>query len=93
MVGWMLTFFIVTFGLAFLGFWIYALVDAIRSNFQQDSQKVIWILLLLLVPLIGMILYFTLGLQQKLPEDDDWDGGEPLDLPQREKRLDERDYV
>ncbi|MEM1973528.1 MAG: PLD nuclease N-terminal domain-containing protein [Thermoplasmata archaeon] len=62
---------IVILGLTFLIpivvliFWIWALVDIIRSEFP-GSNKVIWILVVIFVPLIGMILYFLIGRKQKL---------------------------
>jgi len=46
-------------------FWLIALVDIIKSDFTGNN-KVIWLLLVLLVPLIGMILYFLLGRKQKI---------------------------
>ncbi|MEM4141291.1 MAG: PLD nuclease N-terminal domain-containing protein [Nitrososphaeria archaeon] len=62
---------IVILGLTFLIpivvliFWIWTLVDIIRSEFP-GSNKVIWILVVIFVPLIGMILYFLIGRKQKL---------------------------
>lgn len=38
--------------------WIVALVDCIRSN---NSNKVVWILVIILVPFLGSILYFLVG--------------------------------
>jgi Tfp pilus assembly major pilin PilA len=45
--------------------WMVALVDIIRSDFTGNN-KVIWLLIVLLVPLIGMILYFLIGKKQKI---------------------------
>ncbi len=45
--------------------WLVALVDIIRSDFTGNN-KVIWLLIVLLVPLIGMILYFPIGRKQKI---------------------------
>jgi len=41
--------------------WMVALVDCIRSN---NPNKVVWILVIILVPFIGSILYFILGKSQ-----------------------------
>lgn len=38
--------------------WIIALVDCIKSN---NSNKVVWILVIILVPFLGFILYFMFG--------------------------------
>jgi len=56
------------FGLvmALTALWIYALVDIVRSDFQGDSDKVIWLLLVVLIPFVGTVLYFAIGQNQKL---------------------------
>lgn len=41
--------------------WIAAIIDIVRSNFSDQNQKLVWILIVVLVPLIGTILYFALG--------------------------------
>jgi len=38
--------------------WIIALVDCIRSS---NPNKIIWIIVIILVPFLGSILYFLLG--------------------------------
>jgi hypothetical protein len=47
--------------------WLIALVDCLKSDFQESNQKVIWIVVLLLVPFLGWILYFIIGRGQKKP--------------------------
>ena len=44
---------------------IIALVDILKNNFLS-SNKVIWVLVILLLPLIGSILYFIIGTKQKV---------------------------
>jgi len=44
----------------FVIFDIIAMVDAMRSRLSI-SKKVLWIALILLVPVVGMVLYFLLG--------------------------------
>ena len=44
----------------FVIFDIIAIVDATRSRLAIE-KKVLWISLILLVPVVGMILYFLLG--------------------------------
>ena len=44
----------------FVIFDIIAIVDAIRSRLSTE-KKVLWIALILLVPVVGMVLYFLLG--------------------------------
>jgi len=39
-------------------FWIVALVDCIKGN---SSNKLLWMVLIILLPFLGTILYFLLG--------------------------------
>jgi hypothetical protein len=52
--------------LGFLVLFIYALVDVIKSEFENSTNKVIWLLLLLFAGPIGIILYFIIGKKQKV---------------------------
>ena len=45
--------------------WVVALVDIIKSEFMGNN-KVIWLLVVLLLPLLGAILYFLIGKKQKV---------------------------
>lgn len=38
--------------------WIVAIVDCVRSN---NPNKVVWIIVIILLPFLGSILYFLLG--------------------------------
>jgi len=38
--------------------WIVALVDCIKSN---NPNKIVWIIVIILLPFLGSILYFLLG--------------------------------
>ena len=38
--------------------WIVALVDCLKSN---SPNKVVWIIVIILLPFLGSILYFALG--------------------------------
>ena len=44
--------------------WIVALIDILKSEFEGNN-KIIWILVTVFIPLIGSILYFTIGSKQK----------------------------
>ena len=56
--------FIVTGTLVFLPM-IIALVDILTSEFTE-SNKIVWLLVVILVPFIGFILYFLIGTKQKI---------------------------
>ena len=45
---------------------LWALVDALTSKFAQKNSKIIWILVIILLPLLGPILYFFIGANQKV---------------------------
>ena len=45
--------------------WIFALIDILKSNFKDSTNKIIWVLIVLLLPVLGSILYFIFGDQQK----------------------------
>ena len=38
--------------------WIMALVDCLKSN---NSNKIVWVLVIILLPFLGSILYFLIG--------------------------------
>jgi len=38
--------------------WILAIIDCVKSN---NPNKVVWIIVILLVPFLGSLLYFMLG--------------------------------
>jgi hypothetical protein len=43
---------------------LWALIDIVKTEFM-GSNKVMWILIVLILPLIGSILYFVIGKRQK----------------------------
>ena len=42
-----------------------ALIDILKSDFK-GNDKIVWLLVLILVPFIGMIAYFVIGRKQKI---------------------------
>jgi hypothetical protein len=57
--GMMLVAFI--FGLITLALWIWALVDAIQNPGLNPTERIIWVLVILLTNLLGAILYLLIG--------------------------------
>ena len=43
-----------------------ALIDALRSKFQADTVKLIWVIVILFLPFLGAILYFIIGRKQRI---------------------------
>lgn len=58
--------FVIGVGLAVTGVWLFALIEVIQSEFKGENDKLIWLLLVILLPFLGTILYFTVGRNQKL---------------------------
>lgn len=45
---------------------LWALIDAIRSDFVKDVNKLIWIIVIICFPFFGGILYYFVGRGQKV---------------------------
>jgi hypothetical protein len=50
-------------GLLLFMFWVYALFDCLKSTFKEPNQKLIWLVLIILVPFLGPLMY--VGLSKK----------------------------
>lgn len=55
---------VVVFGI--MGFFIYVLVDILKSEFTNSVNKIIWLILVLLTGPLGIVLYFFIGRKQKI---------------------------
>jgi hypothetical protein len=63
-------FMLLVYGIPFL-IGLLCLIDILRSDFAGNN-KIIWLLVVLFLPLVGAILYFFMGTDQKVrPEDDE----------------------
>ena len=45
---------------------ISALVSCLSANFQDSTNKIVWILVILFLPVIGSILYFIISPKQRV---------------------------
>lgn len=43
-----------------------ALIDILKSEFDPSQNKLIWVLVTILMPVIGAILYFAIGRSQRI---------------------------
>ncbi len=50
-------------GLSFI-FWLMALIDILKSEFKNSNNKIIWLIVTVLLPFLGPILYFLIGRTQ-----------------------------
>ena len=51
--------------LIYLGFWVYALIDCLRSDFRGTNQQLIWMILILFAPMVGIFLYLSMSKRTK----------------------------
>ncbi|AYL97538.1 PLDc N-terminal domain-containing protein [Mucilaginibacter celer] len=45
---------------------IYCLIDIIRSTFKDPTNKIIWIIVVILMPCLGSVLYLVIGRGSKI---------------------------
>ena len=55
---------------ALLGFvvfvlWIWALIDILKSDFKDNINKIIWLLVVFVLNFLGVLLYYFIGRGQK----------------------------
>lgn len=46
--------------------WIIALVDVLKSDFSDSTNKLIWVIVIFLFPIVGAVIYFIIGTKQKI---------------------------
>ena len=52
--------------IALFAVWIWTLVDIIQSQFRDSNEKLLWVVLVILLPFLGTILYFAIGSKNKV---------------------------
>jgi len=50
--------------------WLWAMIDILKNEFT-GSNKLIWLLVVMLLPFIGMVLYWFIGREQKINGNDE----------------------
>nr|WKN39407.1 PLD nuclease N-terminal domain-containing protein [Tunicatimonas sp. TK19036] len=63
--GWEVLFLGIPFLLGML-LWLYALIDVLRSQFRKESDKIIWVLVVIFLQFLGAIIYLVVGKSQKV---------------------------
>ena len=58
---WILIIVALAFVFALIGFWIYTIVDIVKSNFQDETTKIIWLLVVVLIGILGSLMYWIFG--------------------------------
>jgi CDP-diglyceride synthetase len=52
----------------YLSAMLMALISILRSDFRDSTTKLIWILVVMFMPIIGSILYVTIGREQRIKQ-------------------------
>ena len=58
--------FILAIVLGSIGLFIYVLVDIIKSEFTNNINKIIWLLLVIFLAPLGIVLYLLISRKQKI---------------------------
>lgn len=60
-----------TIGILGMILWIKAIIEIITHEFR-GNDKIVWLLLVVLIPFIGTILYYLIGQNQKIEKIDEF---------------------
>ena len=52
-------------GILTVALWLFGLMDILKHEFT-GSNKIIWLVLVFFIPILGSILYFSIGRQQRI---------------------------
>lgn len=63
LIYWQIGFLVAMIG--YLAFTIYAVIDLIRSDFREQHMKLIWALMILFIPVIGVFIYLNMSRSTK----------------------------
>ena len=63
--GILVMLFLVLISVALFVLWIWMLIHAITNQGLRDTEKVLWVILIILLPFLGPILYFFIGRPKK----------------------------
>lgn len=65
-------FFSMIIGLLCTLFWIWCIIDIVTGEFKKDTERILWLLIVILLPFIGSLLYVTIGRKQRLYSNDEY---------------------
>jgi len=57
----LLVFIVVPLALMCMAFWVWMLVDAIKNRRLSDTEKIVWVLVILFLHFLGALIYFFAG--------------------------------
>ncbi len=56
---------VLIFGFGIFLFWVWALIDILKSDFKDSINKLIWLLVVFFLYGFGALLYYFIGRKQK----------------------------
>ena len=56
-------------GIAAFVFWLWVLIDILKSEFTGPN-KIVWLVAVVLLPLLGAVLYWFIGREQKVRDEE-----------------------
>ena len=59
--GLLLLLVVAVIGIACFVFWLWMLIHAIKNKGLSDTEKIIWVLVILFVHVLGALIYFFVG--------------------------------
>lgn len=51
---------VIIIGILLFAFWIWMIIDCAKRNFKNDTEKIIWILVIVLLVWIGALIYYII---------------------------------
>jgi len=57
---------IVLIGGGFFIAWVWALIDILKSDFKDGTNKIVWLLVVFFLYILGVLLYYFIGRKQKV---------------------------
>ena len=60
-VGLLLLLFMGAIGLACFAFWLWMLIHAITNKGIADTEKIVWVIVIIFLPFLGSLIYFFVG--------------------------------
>ena len=49
---------LIIIGILFFVFWIIILIDAVTRKFKEDSEKIVWVIVIIFASFIGALIYY-----------------------------------
>ena len=61
--------------IAFFLIWLVTIIDIITSDFDNNANKIIWFVFVMMLALVGVPLYFFIGRSQKTSTGEGYESG------------------